>query len=315
MLSEKLEKLVERVQTEIEYCITCQPYDNGEAVWILGEESDLEELLDKHRIAKKYRDEFVALLRCPNCGRQLDRFDSYGAKTQYEKLVDKKHKEWGSKYHHLLAEFSSYIEKYPYLGAGHALGKKIIKLIHKFPKTKIKDQVWFRARRITDGRSFTHKDMMPPISAKVLIGEGRYNHFGQSHWYLSDSEIGAAKETLALKEKYVWMQKVYVQSAGEILDVSTGFREPSPEAPIIPTGLIFFSSTFDKKVERDKYWKPEYFVPRFVADAAKLAGFQGIKFSSTQSYANNLVLFERKQITHKLKGKPYIFELPAEKKN
>ena len=41
-------------------------------------------------------------------------------------------------------------------------------------------------------------------------------------------------------------------------------------------------------------WKPGYLVPRFVMDAAKLAGFEGIRYRSTRaSDGENVVLFRR----------------------
>jgi len=33
------------VQPHVDYCITCQPYDGGEAIWVLGDECYMEDLL------------------------------------------------------------------------------------------------------------------------------------------------------------------------------------------------------------------------------------------------------------------------------
>ena len=121
---------------------------------------------------KNFETRFSDSLNCPNCGRQLCRFDDIGVKTEDEILADKKYKEWLKKFKPDLDDFTSYIELYPYLGANHKLGKKIIELINKFPTTEIKDSNWYRARKITDGRKFSHSDMNAPDPEKVQIGEG-----------------------------------------------------------------------------------------------------------------------------------------------
>ncbi len=312
------EKLIEQLQEEIQYCITCQPYDDGDVVWILGEETELEELFDTFKVPESLRDEIAENLQCPNCGCQFERGAQYGRKSDgeklYEKLIDKKQKEWGKKYVQVLDDFMSFIEKYPYLGAKHSLGKKIVELMPKFPSRNIKTGNWFRARKISDGRKFTHTDMTAPNPEKVQVGEGRFNHFGQSHFYLANTEIGAAIEMLAgTDEKLVWIQSIAIHNATNILDVRVGhFHEPDPDAPIVATGLIYFSNVLNSAVERSKYWKPEYFVPRFVADAAKQAGFNGILYTSNHHYFDNLVIFDETKIEYEFKGEPYVFTLEDE---
>ena len=47
-------------------------------------------------------------------------------------------------------------------------------------------------------------------------------------------------------------------------------------------------------MDRQEAWKPGYLVPRFVMDAAKLAGFEGIQYRSARAFESyNLVLFRR----------------------
>ena len=53
------------------------------------------------------------------------------------------------------------------------------------------------------------------------------------------------------------------------------------------------------------------FIPVYVADAAKHAGFKGIRFSSTRSYMDvNLVVFDE-DARVKADGKPFTFNLKA----
>ena len=43
---------------------------------------------------------------------------------------------------------------------------------------------------------------------------------------------------------------------------------------------------------KSPYVKPEYLVPRFIADCARINKFEGILFDSTKGKGENLVLFE-----------------------
>lgn len=60
------------------------------------------------------------------------------------------------------------------------------------------------------------------------------------------------------------------------------------------TLALVMMGTLDGHVDRKKAWKPGYLVPRFVMDAAKLAGFQRIRYRSARAFdGQNLVLFRR----------------------
>jgi hypothetical protein len=62
----------------------------------------------------------------------------------------------------------------------------------------------------------------------------------------------------------------------------------------------------DSSVERNKYWKAEYFVPRFAADAAKQAGFNGILYTSNYHYFDNRVILDSSKIEYEFIGEPYV---------
>ncbi len=55
---------------------------------------------------------------------------------------------------------------------------------------------------------------------------------------------------------------------------------------------------------RDSPWKPEYFVPRYIADCAKEAGFRAIRFRSARAFGTNLVVFEWDERLVKAVGEP-----------
>ncbi len=179
-----------------------------------------------------------------------------------------------------------------------------------FPKITISKEEWYRARHIDSGKKLKKNDMGPPDPTKTQIFEGRYNHFGQSHWYLAKSEKAAAKEKLENNERMIWLQRVYIKKAKNILDVRRWWHGEDMGLPVIAMGIIF-SGALEKPVERNKNWKPEYFVPRFIADSAKYAGFNGILFNSDRHYDDNLVLLKPKDVDYDFKDDPYIYETPV----
>lgn len=76
-------------------------------------------------------------------------------------------------------------------------------------------------------------------------------------------------------------------------------------------GLVY-GRNLSERVERDKGWRPEYFVPRFIADCARKAGFNGIKYRSSRHWLENLVLFSWNDDAIEPIGNPYIFTLKSE---
>lgn len=54
------------------------------------------------------------------------------------------------------------------------------------------------------------------------------------------------------------------------------------------------------------------FVPRFVSDCAKQAGFTGIKFSSRKHLDDNLVLFDWEATVVTPIGEPHLLCLPRD---
>lgn len=310
----KVEEYVGRIQPEIAYCYNCQPYEAGEPIWVLGERCWLEELFDEYEVPESIRDEVANSLECDGCGTQMQRFDDIGLRTETEKEFARKLKEWRERYEDQFNEFTAFLESCPYLGVKHPLGLTIVESMEKFPATRISHELWYRARRITGGKRATKDDMRAPDPTKVEIPEGRYNHFGQSYWYLADTEIAAARETLEEGETMVWIQCVHIQEVDDILDVRVLWGGQDIEGPVIVVGLIF-SRALEKPVERNRGWKPEYFLPRFIADSAKLAGFKGIAFNSDRHYDSNLVLFEPHAVQCEFVGEPYVFEVGASPKD
>ncbi len=318
--AEDVEDYRGRLLSTIVSCQSCQPWENG-PVWVIGKPIELEEAMDNCGVPldnQDLREAILSDLVCPGCGDSLSEHHDVGVKFDFEiaheRAVDRAKEEFGER----LWEFSRFLEKYPMLGANHEVGSLILKGIQSFPKACLEGSTWFRARRIENGRELDVEDMRVPDPERVAIPPGRFNHLGQAHWYLASSEHAAAREVLDKGEAIVWMQRWTVERLDSILDlVVFGPDDPEPvtdaraeDLPLLATAMIF-GDHLNRDVDRRAGWRPEYFIPVYVADAAKHAGFKGIRFTSTRSYMDvNLVLFSS-DAPVKADGRPFTYNVKA----
>lgn len=303
---------IERALHKVRSCYNCQPAGAGpDDMWIGGVPSNMTELLAYDlEIPEEYWEEITSFIDCPRCGTPLDTGSEIGVTSLIEDKIESMWFEWKERYSNRLGEFFDFLEKYPYLGITHDIGAEIYATVASFPQRDIERRTGFKGRAGT-ARVKSPKDMYPPDPAAVKIPEGRFNHFGQRVFYLANSEEGAAKEGLEEPGK-VWLQKFRIENATKILDLTVDpAEEPEARKNLLTFGLIYGGElrTF---VEREKGWKPEYFVPRFIADCARKEGFNGIKYKSSRYYLENLVLFSWEEESITPLGNPYKYSLAAE---
>lgn len=287
------EEWADRVQPRIAYCITCQPHEGSEAVWVFGHRNSLEYLMAEVGVPEKERKMVASLLHCLNCGRDsLDRWDDYGEKSTAEIEADLRWAEWHNRFKPAVEQFAEHLERFPYLGLQHSMGRKIASSIGKFPRALLPGGYWWRARRPDGARVFRAEDMAPP-PPKDARAEGRFNHYGQSTFYLSKSDQAALAETLkqTAGEGFAWVQQFNLPDMDDILDLRYNHSAAEDTAmPVLALGLI--NHHLPKLIPiAESAWKPEYLVPRFIADLARAQGFRGIVFESRKHYEENLVLF------------------------
>lgn len=303
-----INRYIKLIQEDVAYCYNCQPWDSGECVWIYGVQTEWEDLFMENNIPEKYWEDIAENITCPFCGTQLDYFSQIGVKNKYEKNYDDHTQKWYQKNKNRFEDFYTFLEKYPYLGSTHELGQEILRSIIKLPKCNLSKKEWFRARKVSGSNIFETEDMMPPDNKKVQISEGRFNHYGQSVFYLSESEDGVAKEILGEKSGVLWVQKFKIKRLRNIIDlVSDGSWPEIPDGyHEISFGLIH-QDILNTKVYRENSWKPEYFIPRYVADSIRLNNYNGIQFTSSRTYSNNLVIFNWTPKMIEPIGKPYLY--------
>jgi len=293
-MPKQIERYVEKVQEDILACPNEQIYDGTAVSW-----SYLEDILIDRKVPKRLWSDVIEQLRCPRCQSTLEIWYKVGTKPQFEirheQRIEKAQKRYGEK----LFEFTNFLRSNPYLGALHPTGKQIVKEIEKFAGASITDPNWFRARRVDSPIPMTIDDLRPPSPKKHKIPEGRFNHFGQPCWYLSDDPAVAAAEVTSANERLTWVQEWKIEKVSNVLDLRAWQADDDRtydnegetiDFPLLPVALIF-GDYLSTKPEKESSWRPEYFVPRFVADAARRARFSGIRFRSTRSFGENLVLF------------------------
>jgi len=294
-MPKQIERCVEKVQEDILACPNEQIYDGTAVSW-----SYLEDILIDRHVPKRLWDDVVSQLRCPKCDSTFQIWYKVGIKPQCE-IMHEHRIEKALKHHNgKLIEFTNFLKSTPYLGVLHPIGKRIVKEIGGLVGNSITNQSWFRARRLDSPVPMTIDDLRPPDPRKKEIPEGRFNHFGQGCWYLADDPTAAAAEVMSSMERLTWVQEWKIENVSNVLDLRAWQaddnraydHEGEPiDFPLLPIALIF-GDYLNAKPPKESRWHPEYLVPRFVADAARHAGFSGIWFRSTRSFGENLVLFD-----------------------
>lgn len=268
------------------------------------------EFLEDLSIPKKFWEDVAKALSCSTCGADLDMSCDVGTATQDEEEEDELWGSWYETYSPRFDDFSKHLESYPYLGLLHSLGKEIAKDINKLSREPLGTAKWFRARQVENSKLLGRDDLFPPDPTAVAIPEGRYNHFGQQVFYLSDTKENAAREILGKAGGLAWVQEFTLSHIVDIANLCKYFIDKSAISELL-FGLAY-TNVLAKPVERTLGWKPEYFVPRFIADSLRHAGYKGIIFRSPHHYGENLVLLEFNKAEITSTSEPSLVTLPKE---
>ena len=315
-LSEKAKRYIPELEKDIVACYGCQPRDDenrNERIWSWGVRYEMEDYLRKKNVPYEYWDGIINYMRCPQCGGSYS--DGIGIVDKYEEEFYQKYDKIIEKTKGKIQSFYNYLSKYPYLGILHKVGTEIMEEIKKMPIKTITDVFFYRARKMENGKIFTSKDMLNPPPKTKFIPEGRFNHFGQSHLYLGDSEKLCASEISNEKQELLWMQKYKIKQLTQVLDVSV-FIDLSniDKIPQFFLGLLY-SGMLKLQKSNEISWAPAYFIPRFIADVAKAKNINGIIYDSEKAFGRNLVIFDTEKCEYELVGDPYTFKFSRESHN
>ncbi len=307
-LTKKEERYKKKIQELIEYCHYCQPYDGGECVWIFGIRTSIEDLFDVNSIPEKSWKNILSYLYCPSCGfSDFELGFDVGLMTNFDQEVNQHMKQVDRLYGKEVSSFEALIEQYPFLAFQHKFGKRIFKELElgTLPIVNTKGK-FYRARNVTSAEVLSMEKMSsPPIGIPL---EGRFNHAGQSHLYLANDKVGAIKEVVSNEKSIlVWYQEFEIENEIEnILDLSFDWLYLTPSTSALLLSLKIHD-TIDRSDRNKEFWRPDYYITRFIMDCAKKVGYNGIKYNSTKENAEyNLVLFYPEKLNLKAVGDPRI---------
>lgn len=311
-LNKTAEKYREKVQKLIKYCVTCQPYDGGSYVWIMGDKTTIDEIFDSVDCPERYRDDIAKHLGCPNCGNSsFERYDTVGTEDGYILRAERHYYKSLNLYNKRISNFKEHLEKYPSLAVSHSLGRKILKEITemKVDSDSIKndENSWFRARGVDQSRVFDSNDLYAPPLGKS--SGGRFHHPGQSVLYLADSKDLAMTEALENPSipSIIWVQEYKLsREIDNLLDLRYDWDNYGQLSNLTMAALLASGCIFEAVEDRNNKWKPQYFITTFIADCARLAGYKGILYSSSRGNGYNVVIFNNQDYVVP-EGKPKVF--------
>jgi hypothetical protein len=313
-LPDEVKNYILDINSEIISCFQCQPYDKEEndIVWVDGDRYEISDILSAKDVPEELWEEILPFIACPNCGSIFeDISDEVGIMGKYEIEFQQKFDKIVEVAQGKIQSFYNFLARYPYLGVEHEVGQEIIKEIKKMPLITMTDELYYRARKPENGKIFRHKDMLNPPGT-ISIPEGRFNHYGQSHLYLGETEELCAKEIANEDKELLWMQKFKIKSLTNVLDVSE-FIGPDniDNTPLFFAGL-FQSGKISVQKSKKTFWTPEYFIPRFIADTARYNKINGIIYQSEKTIGRNLVIFDLIKFQYEFVGEPYTYVFDRE---
>lgn len=307
-LNQKEEEIREIIQSQIEYCILCQARDSGEWIWIWGERTDIYELFSDYELSDQEISNICDNLSCPNCG--ADNFDissEIGLKPQFEIVSEEIIKNSDEKFSKEINVLQRHATNFPFLIYQNETAQKIFDELSqaKFPLTEIKGK-FYRVREVKSSEIILSEKMKNPPIGKSHAG--RFNHPGQSHYYLSKSKETAIREVVVdEKAALVWVQEYDIkQSIDKILNLSHSIEIVSPTTSTLYIALKLYN-TFNWGNRNNGNWKPDYYLTRYIMDCAKKLGYNGILYSSSKvKWTDNIVLFYPDKIKIDMVDEPQV---------
>ncbi len=212
---------------------------------------------------------------CPRCGNYV-RESLHIFEHPFDKVAE---------IEQAIDELASIASNTPFLLLEHPFARRVLDAVQALSAdTSLRTMTgtFFRARKSADittrGQSLADVATFGPAPQSV-IGEGRFNHAGAPMIYLSTTfdtallEIGALNETFTVAE-------LRVDGEYKILDLLELDDSSDARIPILAMANSVLLAA--PRIERG-WLRPEYVFSRFVADCAKSAGFDAIRYASTKS--------------------------------
>lgn len=231
----------------------------------------------RESFTKEEFDVFVERLACPRCGSALR-----GNIWPYELPFD-----FPADIEETIREVAETAGSTPFLLLEHEFCQRILGAIRDL-RGSVAPSAFaaslFRARRISSegvAEAISEFDFPP----KEVVSEGRYNHSGDPVLYLaSDVETCRAE----LRGERCIVLELRMRPLVRILDLVDPFAVHDKHADVL--NCLVYSALISSKQDGRGAHRPHYVVSRFVADCARSAGFDAIRYPSTRLSATNFNL-------------------------
>lgn len=273
---------------DISCCDSC--HDEFLNFWPLANEAnnyefqrqsiDIDTFFSTSKLAPLYTEEEWNILKtqisCPRCGSTIDGFmwvydlpfaydiDTYQFESDIETLSELSN---STPFLLLKNEFANSIHN-------------ILTYVGENTSPSAIEGSLYRARLSNQISELSFDEFGP--APKKFIQEGRYNHAGQQVLYLA-SDIETCYHEIGSQLCYVAECKI--NAPIKILDLSS--PEDSHTSFSENLSALTYSALLSKKLSTEGYNKPVYIFSRFVADCARYAGFDAIKYPSTKCTGSN----------------------------
>jgi hypothetical protein len=303
-----IEKKAAEVQSHIVHCSDHEPMVEGGILWMTASGTCVQDLMYDCNVPDKLQQAVCERLRCPKCGDSLDLLTEVGTKYRFELDHEETIEHALDRHSKELFKFYDFLHKFPMSGMAHRFGRRLFRELLKAPHLTLPEGLWFRAK--------PKPEQCCGLAPRENVGDQRYNSSGHPFFYLANNPTCAAVELLAsADQKSAWVQSFHVDKLEDVLDlrpwdaeddrVFDGDGNYSPKHPLLLIALLYSDLLLLKPRLKGKavIYKSEYLMPRFVSDAARLAGFSAILFPSVRYDGDNLVVF-KEDWTPKPDGEP-----------
>lgn len=238
------------------------------------------------RIREFYtEEEFFRLLKmvpCPRCGSEL-KYNIWPYTLPFDVVNGFESK---------ILEIYNISQSTPFLLLKHQFAQDVYEAISNLSsrtEASLLEESLFRARLSS---SLSNTDIaefdFPP---NKVVSEGRYNHAGMPVLYLASSPETCFHE---MREVSCHLAEIRIREEVKILDLINSYEAHEEYSDLLKT--LVYSALISAKQDSTGWHKPKYIFSRFVADCAKSAEFDAIKYPSTRigNDCFNLVVINEK---------------------
>ncbi|WP_375588982.1 RES family NAD+ phosphorylase [Hoeflea alexandrii] len=210
-------------------------------------------------------------LDCPRCGEKLG-YTLYPYELPFDVPEE---------FEENVAVISTIANETPFLLLKNEFAQSVLATLEGLSQSTTATKIplgLFRARglRGLETMSVDQFDFANPM----LIGEGRYNHAGQPVLYLGDSMETCFHE---LRGVHCAIAQIALDADLKVLDLANPYDSHEDQSDLL--NALAFSALLSTPQEARGYQKSAYVFSRFVADCARSAGFDAIRYPSTRASA------------------------------